>query len=101
MRSKELWIVGAALAAVVVLWKVAAAGPQRVTKTLDIDSNVYSPTFGDPIGSGAPSLTYGAGVGASAALTPQDDSHARMMRLIDESTNAIEAYDLTHPTPAE
>jgi flagellar basal body rod protein FlgC len=96
--GKEFWYVGGALAAVLLLWKFAA---KRVTSTLEIDANVYSPTFGEPISSGAGNLTYGAGAGASAALTPQDNTHQRMLQLIEESQNAITAYDTTHPAAAE
>jgi hypothetical protein len=53
----------------------------RVTSTLDIDANVLSPTFGEPL---TETVTY-------------DPNHQRLLDLVDESNRAIAEYDRTHP----
>jgi hypothetical protein len=53
----------------------------RVTSTLDIDANVMSPTFGEPL---TETVTY-------------DPNHERLVELVEESSLAIAEYDRTHP----
>jgi hypothetical protein len=43
---------------------------------------------------GDASIVYKSDLGAAGAPNPQEDSHARMVRLIDESNAAITAYDV-------
>jgi hypothetical protein len=60
----------------------AAAAVPRVTSSLEIDDNVNSPTFGEPI---------------SSATTAADANHARLVDLVAQSNQAIADYDAAHP----
>lgn len=62
-------------------WLSSKKAPARVTSFLDIDGNVNSPTFGDPI---------------TETITT-DPIHERLVDLVDESNRDIAAYDATHP----
>lgn len=57
------------------VWYFWPKGPGRVKKELVIDSNVMSPTFGQPIPQASPEV----------------------QALIDRSNAAIAAYDAEHP----
>ncbi len=81
-KAKLLWAAGMFLAAWLFREKRSPANtsPGRATSELEIDANVYSPTFGQPLTDlGDDPLTIGG---------PHDPE---MARLIDESNAAIAA----------
>lgn len=76
MTNKQAWIVVGVAAAVVALGYLATQREVHAT-----------------IVAGDASITYHSDIGAAGAPTAQEDSHAKMLRLIEESDAAITAYD--------
>jgi hypothetical protein len=60
----------------------ATTAAPRVTSTLEIDANVESPTFGEPL---------------SSSTTVADANHARLVDLVAQSNQAIANYDAANP----
>jgi hypothetical protein len=48
---------------------------------------------------GEATVTYQSGIGAAGAPAPIEDSHQRMLELIEESNQALSTYDATRPPP--
>lgn len=76
MSNRQVWIAVGVAAAVVAFGYLA-------TKR-EVSATVIA---------GEASITYQTAVGAPAAPGPTEDSHARMMRLIEQSERAIADYD--------
>ena len=82
MTTKQAWIaVGVAAA-------VLAFGYLASKREIDVHATVTE---------GQATITYLTGVGSAPAPSAQEDSHAKMLQLIDESNTAISNYDATHP----
>jgi hypothetical protein len=76
-------LTAAALALAAMLFRDRSSAPALETKTLTIDANVNSPTFGQPI------------VDPQAQI--DSANHDRLVALVAESSAAIAAYDAAHP----
>lgn len=61
-------------------WLLAPRAPARVTREIEIDANVYSDTFGEPM------MTGPSGAGP-------DGWNPELRRLVEESAAAIRAHD--------
>ena len=75
--------VGAGLA-LVAWWLSRSSGPGRRTTEIEIDANVYSPTWGEPIANDKPVLS----------------SSPELIALVDESNRRIAAHEAIYgPLP--
>lgn len=78
MTQKQAWILFGVAAAVVAVGYLATKREINATIT-----------------TGEATITYQSNDrGAQAALTPREDSHQRMLDLIEESSIAIKTYDV-------
>lgn len=75
----------------IILVSVAAAvlafGYLATKRELDVHATVTA---------GEATITYRSDVGAQGAPNPIEDTHAKMTRLIQESSDAIDAYDASN-----
>jgi hypothetical protein len=98
-RRQKYGLAGGVIAAGLLAWWLwpkakgkPPGGSARVAKTLEIDSNVMSPTFGLPIGT--PSVvgtSTGPEFGPPTSLMAPVADSPEMQALIDQSNAAIEA----------
>jgi hypothetical protein len=84
MSNRQVWILVGVAAATLAFGYLATQRQVNATVT-----------------AGEATIQYQAGIGATAAPTPQEDSHAKMLRLIEESDQAIATYDAAQPDSAE
>jgi hypothetical protein len=79
-KAKLLWAGGMFLVA----WLFREKKPGTVTTEITIDANVNSDTFGLPLSTDDDADAVARG-------------HAQLLSLVNESNEAIAAYDATHP----
>jgi hypothetical protein len=85
MTERQAWILAGVAGAVL------AIGWLATKRELDVRATVTA---------GEATVTYRSDAGAAAAPNPIDNSHQRMLQLIEQSNEAIDVYDASNPVDA-